>query len=418
MTDLSPPAALDRDRIRELFDLRSSYNSFSGGDYTDDPYPVWHELRARAAVHEGTVHRLTGYPGEAMFQGLPFPDRPHFSVFGFEACDAAFRDSETFASSPVAINPIGDDVGVMNSMLSMGGDQHRRYRALVQPSFVPAKAKWWIVNWIQETVQDLVDRIAGDGRAELNTDFCAAIPVLTITGSFGVPVDQALVIRESLRDPAAVVRILAPIVAARRESPSDDLISVLVQAELKEADGTTHTLSDAEIYSFAILLLTAGSGTTWKQMGITLTALLQRPEVLAAVREDRTLLKACVEESVRWLPTDPMFSRHVTRDVDFYGTTLPKGSVLHMCLGAAGRDPERWDRPDEFDPYRPLKRSLGFGGGPHICLGMHLARAEITTGINALLDRLPNLRLDPDAEQPRYVGLYERGATEIPVLFG
>jgi cytochrome P450 len=410
--------ALDRDRLRELFDLRSSYNLLSGGDYADDPYPVWHELRERAPVHAGTVHELTGYPGDAMFQGLPHPDRPHFSAFSYAACDAAYRNDELFASSPQAVDPTGDDIGVQSSMLSMGGAQHRRYRSLVQPSFVPARAEWWIRRWIERTVHLLVDGFAGEGRAELNVDFCAAIPVLTITGSFGVPVEQALVIRESLARPEAMVEILAPIVAARREEPQDDLISVLVQAEVADEDGVTHRLSDAEIYSFAMLLLAAGSGTTWKQMGITLTALLQRPEVLSAVRDDRTLLRGAIEESLRWMPTDPMFSRFVTRDVDFHGVHLPQGSVLHLCLGAANRDPARWERPDEFDIRRPPKPSFAFGGGPHVCLGMHVARAEMTVGIGALLDRLRGLRLDPDAEPPRFVGMYERGATEIPVVFG
>jgi cytochrome P450 len=91
--------------------------------------------------------------------------------------------------------------------------------------------------------------------------------------------------------------------------------------------------------------------------------------------------------------------------------------VLHLCVGAANRDPARWARPDEFDISRPMQRSLGFGGGVHICLGMHIARAEIIVGIGALLDRLPGLRLDPDAEPPRLIGMYERGATEIPVVW-
>jgi cytochrome P450 len=113
-----------------------------------------------------------------------------------------------------------------------------------------------------------------------------------------------------------------------------------------------------------------------------------------------------------------MFSRHVTRDVEFYGLQLPAGSVIHLCLGAANRDPSRWERPDEYDITRRPKPALAFGSGPHVCLGMHVARAEMAVGINALLDRLPNLRLDPDAEPPRYIGMYERGATAIPVVFG
>jgi cytochrome P450 len=408
---------LDRIRIRELFDLRASYNAQYGGTFDDDPYPIWHRLREQAPVHAGVVHELTGYDAPAFFHGLPETDRPHFSAFSFESCDSAYRNDEVFASAPGTVDLEHGELAVTKSMLSMGGAQHRRYRALVQPSFVPATAQWWIRNWIDRTVRLLIDRLAGDGRAELNVDFCAAIPVLTITGSFGVPVDRALDIRASLNDPAAIVEVIAPIVAARREEPRDDLISVLVQAELTDDAGEHHRLTDPEIYSFALLLLAAGSGTTWKQMGITLAALLQRPDALAAVGDDRELLRRAIEESLRWAPTDPMFSRWVARDIDFYGVQLPKGSVLHLCLGAANRDPARWERPDEYDIFRPMRPSLGFGGGPHICLGMHVARAEMMVGIGALLDRLPNLRLDPEAAPPRIIGMYERGAMEIPVVW-
>jgi cytochrome P450 len=409
-------AQLDRNRLRELFDLRLSFSSRSGGDYEDDPYPRWQELREQRLVHEGTVHELTGYLKPATFQGLPFPERQHFSVFDYSVVDEVLRN-EAFVSSPEAVDATGE-AAITSSMLSMDGPQHRRYRGLVQPSFVPARAQWWIRNWIEETVQALIDSFVNDGRAELNVDFCAAIPVLTITGSFGVGVEQALTIRESLSDPPKIISMLAPIVAARRESPQDDLISILVEAELKDEDGTTHRLSDVEIYSFAFLLLAAGSGTTWKQMGITLTALLQRPEVLAQVKADRELLRPTIEESLRWMPTDPMFARFVTDDVDIRGTMIPAGSVMHMNFAAANRDPARWENPDEFDIHRPRKASFAFGGGNHICLGMHVARAEMAVGIGALLDRLPNLRLDPDAEPPRYIGMYERGATAIPVVFG
>ena len=418
MSDLD---GLDSARIRELFDLRSEHNSSSGGNFHDDPYPVFQRLRDSGPIHEGTVHELLGWDGVAYFEGLPYPELPHYSAFSFAACDQAFRDNELFASSPVGSSR--DEISVESSMLGMNGAEHRRYRALVQPSFVPAKARWWIEHWIDRTVHLLIDQIQGDGRAELNVDFCAAIPVLTITGSFGIPVSQALDLRESLRQGRlgsvdTFVGMLAPIVAARREDPQDDLISVLVEAVYCDEDGTLHRLSDAEIYSFSYLLLAAGSGTTWKQMGITLAALLTEPRFLEAARQDRQLLRASVEEGLRWTPTDPVFARFVTRTVDFHGFTLPAGSVLHMCLGAANRDPSRWEDPDRFDPFRPARPALAFGSGPHICLGMHVARAEMLIGIGALLDRLPNLRLDPDAAPPRIIGLYERGPTELQVQFG
>jgi cytochrome P450 len=409
---------LDVDRVRELFDLRGAYMARNGGGFQGDPYPLWAHLRERAPVHEGTLHDLTPGAENWFFHGLPEEGRPHFTAFTYAACNDVYKNSAVFASSAEAVD-ISGAPAVTNSMLSMGGPQHRRYRALVQPRFTPQAAEWWMRKSIQDTVDALVDHIAPLGRAELNVDFCAAIPVLTITGVFGIPVEQALDVRAAMVDPLKVIEIVAPLVAARRVEPGDDLISVLVQSEVADEDGAVHRLSDAEIYSFCMLLLAAGSGTTWKQMGITLTALLERPEVLSAVREDRSLLRPAIEEALRWQPTDPMFSRWVTEDVeDFHGVRLPKGSVVHIALGAANRDPARWERPDEFDITRKAKPILSFGGGPHICLGMHVARAEMVAGIGALLDRLPDLRLDPEAEPPRYVGFYERGATAIPVVFG
>lgn len=409
-------AGLDRDRIKELFDLRKSVADWNGGDLEIDPHPAWHELRESGPVHAGNPHELSGIDRGLLWHGLTTPELPKFSVFSFDACDTVYRNPEIYASSPEAVDATSDDISHETSMLSMGGTQHRRYRALVQPSFVPAKAQWWISRWIDETVHALIDSFQGAGHAELNVDFCAAIPVLTITGSFGISVEHALDVREMLRDPNSVTEIIAPIVEARRAEPKDDLIGILVQAEMTDEDGT-HTLSDPEIYSFAYLLLAAGSGTTWKQMGITLAAMLQRPELVEQVRADRDLLKKVIDESARWEPTDPMFSRWVTEDTELGGVAIPKGAVIHNVLGSANRDPERWADPDDFDPFRPTKSTLAFGGGPHICLGMHVARAEMTVAINALLDRLPNLRLDPDAAPMHVNGFYERGVAEIPVLF-
>ena len=206
-----------------------------------------------------------------MFHGLPYPESPHFTAFTHAALDDAYRNEEVFASSANAVDPEGE-LGFESTMLSMGGAQHRRYRALVQPSFVPAKAQWWITNWIGGLVEALVDGIVAEGRAELNVDFCAPIPVMTITGSFGISVERALDVRESMGDPMKIIEMLTPIIEARRAEPSDDLISVLVESEITDEDGVSHRLSDAEIHSFALLLLAAGSGTTWKQMGIALAA--------------------------------------------------------------------------------------------------------------------------------------------------
>lgn len=412
------PLALDPVRIRELFDLRNEVYASRGGAFEADPHPAFHRLRETGPLHEGIVGPLIGFHGEAMFQGLPYPERPHFSVFDYATCDAVLHDNENFGSSATP----GESTSITDAnILYMDGAKHRRYRGLVQPSFLPKRARWWTERWIQATVQGLIDSFAANGRADLNVEFCAAIPLLTICGSFGVTVPQALDIRAAVTSDSRGVEkfteIVIPLVAARRKQPEDDLISVLAQAELVDENGVRHVLSDAEILGFAFLLLAAGSGTTWKQMGITLLALFSHPRWFEAARRDRNFLRAVTEESLRWMPTDPVFARFANTDTKLLGHAIPKGSVVHLCFGAANRDPARWERPDEFDPSRPLQGHLGFGSGPHVCLGMHVARAEIQAGVGALLDRLPNLRLDPDAEPPRIIGMYERGPTAVPVVW-
>jgi cytochrome P450 len=199
--------------------------------------------------------------------------------------------------------------------------------------------------------------------------------------------------------------------------PQDDVITLLVQSELEE-DGQRHLLTNEEIYGFSRLILTAGSGTTWRQLGILLVALLKDPALLDEVREDRELLRRAIDEAVRWEPTDPIFRRLVVEDATLCGVDIPAGAVLEMNLGAANRDPSRWDDPHRFDPHRPPKPNVGFAGGPHVCLGMHVARAEMWVAMNAVLDRLPNLRVDPDGPDMRIIGLEHRGPNAIPVRFG
>ncbi len=410
---------LDRSRIRSLFDLRSDVYASRGGTFDVDPYPTFQRLRETGPVHEGAPHEALGWTGDVFFQGLPYPDRRHFSAYDYETCARVLRDDEYFVTNqpPRPGEPPLADAAI----LFMDGQRHRSYRKLVSPSFLPRRAVWWLENWTRSIVHGLIDGFAHEGRADLNVDFCAAIPMLTITGSFGLSVAEALDARQAVtsdgQDVTTLARLLIPIIAARRAQPRDDLISVLVEAELTDDDGVLHRLSDEEVLSFSFLLLAAGSGTTWKQMGITLLALLRHPRALAEARANPDFLRSVAEESVRWTPTDPVFSRFVEKDTELGGVELPAGAVVHVCLAAANRDPQRWGRADEFDPFRPVQPHLGFGNGPHACLGAHVARMEIAHGVGALLERLPDLRLDPDEPEPRIIGLYERGPDAVPVRF-
>jgi cytochrome P450 len=413
----------EADRFKELYDVEKHVRATDGGVLVEDPYPAFAELRAQAPVYKGSVRDLLGYGAG----GLNLrPDAPTYSAFSFEANDIALRENEVFSSTFYA-GLVTQMFG--RSILEMVGDEHRRYRALVQPAFSPKRAQWWIDNWIGSLVDEAVSGFEHRGYAELNAELCARIPLQTITASFGLTREEALDFRQQAGEGMAsdagsalarherTTAMLKRVIEERRAEPQDDVITLLVESEIEE-DGERHLLTDDEIYGFARLILTAGSGTTWRQLGILLVALLREPALLDAVREDRELLRRAIDEVLRWEATDPIFRRLVTQDVELCGVELPAGSVLEMVLGAGNRDPERWDDPDRFDPYRPPKSNVGFAGGPHVCLGMHVARAEMFVAMNAVLDRLPNLRFDPDAPPVRIIGLEHRGPNGVPVVFG
>ena len=211
--------------------------------------------------------------------------------------------------------------------------------------------------------------------------------------------------------------ILIRNIHARQATPRDDIISRLSGADLEEEDGSTRRLTAEEIAAFCRVIVFAGSGTTWRQLGATIFALLSDKEQFEIVRNDRSLVQNAILESTRWFPNDPLFVRKAKRDTTLQGVNIPKGAIMHLCLGAANRDPTRWDDPDRFDVRRPVQRSLAFAAGPHSCLGQHVAREEMGAALNALLDRFPNLRWDPSKPPPKLSGgLLARAPDRLPVL--
>ena len=371
-----------------------------------------------------TPARCTNCPGiesELFWHGLPEPDRQHFSAFSFAACDEVHRNPEVFASSPSAADSMRNELGVESSMLMMGGAQHRRYRALVQPSFVPAKAQWWIaeVDRRDGARPHRLLRATTVGPSSTSTSArrsrCSRSPGASASTWHGPSTFGS-----SLRDPAGMAEILAPIVAGQRASSRpDDLISVLTEAELTDEDGT-HRLTDDEIYSFAYLLMAAGSGTTWKQMGITLAALLQRPELLEAVRA-RPHAPACRDRGVAPLGANrsdvlPLGHRATPSCRE---SRSPRDRSCTSASDAANRDPAPVGTTRRVRPGPPAQAIAGLRRWrPHLPRDARRPGRDERRDIGALLDRLPNLRLDPDAEPPQLVGFYERGVMDIPVVFG
>ena len=205
---------------------------------------------------------------------------------------------------------------------------------------------------------------------------------------------------------------LVEVIDDRRKNKREDMISVLAHAELEG-----QRLNDEEIVAFLRLLLPAGAETTYRSSSNLLVGLLTHTDQLDAVRGDRSLLPQAIEEGVRW--ESPLISiiRTATEDVEVDGVPVPAGASIMVCTGSANHDEKRWDNPEAFDIFRKRYPPVAFGFGPHVCLGQHLARMETTVALNALFDRLPNLRLDPEAEEPHIRGLMFRSPGALPVVF-
>ena len=380
-----------------------------------DPYP---ELAA--ARKANPVQRLD-------MSNMPHDEaKPVFFVYRYDDILDVLRDGETYSSGQIIELIMGDVMG-RHIMLGMDDPEHRRYRALVSTAFGPKAIARWEAQLIDPIASDLIDRFDGRGHAELVREFTFPYPTQVIAGMLGLPrADYQRFQRWSIailsvftkREAAItaseqVKEYLARILDDRRREPRDDLISDLAQADL---DG--ERLSDEEIFSFLRLLLPAGVETTYRSTGNLLFSLLSRPDQLDAVRADRSLIPQAIEETVRYEAPLLNITRIATRDTVLGGVPIPAGSTLMTMLAAANRDESRWNDPDHYDIFRAVRPSVAWGQGPHICLGMHLARVEMRVALNLLLDRLPGLRLDPDGDDPHIRGQVFRSPTSLPVLFG
>ena len=345
------------------------------------------------------------------------------TVLGYDECQTVLTHPDTFSSS-IYDQIMGPVMG--RTLLELEGAEHRASRALVSPSFRTVLLERWRSELVEVVVRELIDRFAPRGRAELAREFTFAFPVQVIARIMGLPRQDYLrfqrlsiellnVVYDWERGIAASVALKAyfgEVLAQRRRRPQDDLISTLGESEI---DGTR--LTDDEIFAFLLLILPAGVETTYRASGNLLVALLSEPELMDALRADRSMLRGAFEEALRWEPPITTVVRRAVRDCELGGVAISPGTHVSVSVAAANRDPTRYPDPDRFDPTRRNIAHLTFGGGPHLCLGMHLARMEGTVAINALLDRLPDLRLDPTVPAPHVVGVAFRAPASLPVEF-
>jgi cytochrome P450 len=283
----------------------AEFDEATGTGLVVDPYAKFLELMAESPVFEGKLVREFGLP-EMTIPGTEHSQ--HFAALSFEAVSQVLLDGETFSSKGYA-NSMGLVMG--HSILEMDEPEHRSYRSLLNPAFTLKAMERWKDEVVQPIVDARLDEIAGRGKAELVSELTFPFPIQAIAAMMGLPeedlprfhrlavelisisvnIERGFAASQSLRD------YFAGIVAQRRVAPGRDLISILVEADL---DGKR--LADEEIFAFLRLLLPAGAETTYRSTSNLLAGLLNEPEQLEALRDDRSLLRQAIEEGLRWEP--------------------------------------------------------------------------------------------------------------------
>jgi cytochrome P450 len=386
-----------------------------------DPYPKLQAMARENWIHEVEYRRLFMTTPNAMMAKYDFR---YFTVFGYDNCVELLSKSEVFSSEFLKINLA---ISFGKTISGMDAPEHGRYRKIFQKVFLPNKVRTWGEPVVSPVVEGLLGKVEGNGRCDLIADFTQHFPFQVVYRQLNLPVRDITIFHKLAA--AQTSYFYAPemayeagqklgeyfsrMVQARREDPGEDLVSVLATAE---ADG--ERLPEEVVVSFLRQLTNAGGDTTYRGTSVLLTALLQNPDQLAAVRKDRSLIPAAIEEALRWDGPLTTVGRITTRDYTHRGATIPARSVVDFVQGQANRDPAKFSDPDRFDIFRDRPvRHIAFTVGPHVCIGQHLARVEMERALNAVLDRLPNVRLDPDMPPPQIEGYKLRKPRHLYVRF-
>lgn len=378
-------------------------------------------LRALHPVLDGDIRQHFGVPGDPNLAGLR-----GVTVLGHKEVHEVLGDAATW-SSKVNDRFLGKAFGP--SITTMDPPGHTRYRRLFQRAFMPTAIERYQREMVPRIVHRLIDGFAGQGRAELIAQFALHFAFSFIHELLELPAEDRLVFQKLAVGQLAVSfdpphgdeairklsRYIRHMVAERRERPvsENDFVHAIATAEV---DG--ERLPDEIVVAFFRQLMNAGGDTSYHGFGAILVALLTHPEQLEQVRRDRSLVPAAIDEGLRWNCPVLFVFREPTREACIGGVTVRPGEhYLNVAVGSANRDPSHWPDPERFDLHRKPQRHAAFGYGMHVCIGQHLARMEMTVALNALLDRLPGLRLDPAQPAPEVRGLLMRGASPIHVLF-
>ena len=354
---------------------------------------------------------------EILFHGVP-----HVAVLTHEALRDALRDEDTFPS--VESYSRNTDPAVGRTLNSMRGDEHHRNRAVISPHFRRQRMADYADTLIAPVCHQLLDAIEGTREVDLREVYTHLAPMVVITRFLGLPWGDYETLERwttalfsfpmdpegALRTRFELTAFLEQLMVERRAAPADDLISMLVNGEFQG-----RTLENEEILSFLRLLFPAGTHNTTNNISSMFFALLDEPARMERVRAEPDTRHWAVEEALRWEPAVGNLPRKARPEGgEFLGFTILPGADVVYSFSAAARDPDMYERPDEFDLDRHAAESLTFGLGEHFCLGAWLARQEMRTLLDVFVERTRAVRLtDRDAAAPKGCSL--RGPYALPV---
>lgn len=394
---------------------------------------IYRDMRMNSPVIAENFMARLGVPTIA---GLD-ANRPTFTLFKYKDVMAVLRDANSFTSGFIAEGLGAFFDGLI--LTGMDGEAHRRSRALLQPIFMPDVVNRWREAKMDPIVRkEYIGPMVAAKRADL-MDFGLHFPIRLIYSLIGfsddrpeqieqyaawalailagpqVDAEKAALARKAAMDAAKslydAVKI-AVIEVRAAGANGDDLISRLIRAEFEGRQ-----LDDHEVTTFVRSLLPAAGETTTRTFGSLMTLLLQNPAVLERVRNDRSLVARAIDEAVRLEPVATFKVRQAAKDVEIGGLQIPAGAMVQCIVQSANRDEEAFENSEVFDIDRKPKPSFGFGFGPHMCIGQFIAKSELQVAVNAILDLLPNLRLDPGMPAPHITGAQLRGPHHVHVVW-
>nr|SBO97245.1 putative cytochrome P450 hydroxylase [Nonomuraea gerenzanensis] len=355
-----------------------------------DPYTAYAQVRERSAV----VRLLV--PGFG----------PFWAVTRHEEARAMLADPRMELNESSYRRPGVPEhcLRYLRTMAETNGAEHARLRRLVTPAFTPRQATGFAPR-IERIVEGLLDELPEREPVDLLERFAKPLPMDVICELVGIPpadrprwreYGAAVAAGHGERFARAIPEIIdaaGSAIAAARAQPGDGLLPDL--ARVVEEDGDR--LSDDELVTMVWLLVLAGQ-TPANLIANAVATLLAHPDQLAALRADPALMPRAVEELARWSPPQPMtVPRFATEDVEIGGVPIPEGQPVTVSVAAANRDPRVFDEPDRFDITREPGPHLGFGHGPHFCVGSSLARVQTGVALGVLLRRFPGLALAGEA---------------------